>query len=251
MPLCAYCPHVAAVHPRASMTAEHRVLVIARDRQLGIDVVDTVEALGFTTRGPVGPMDADAIVRNYASRGLGTCAVVVDHDPAIASGVLHQSRSLTGLVVVAVGRFEQSRDVAALLDAGAVDVVRVDVAADELAARLRRGCTEAAATAGSHLSVADLIVDIARRTVTKQGASVALTRTEFDLLVCLVRKADRVVPAGDLMREVLGHAADADPHVLTVHIQRLRLKVESDPKNPALITSVRGIGYMLVTECGT
>ena len=93
--------------------------------------------------------------------------------------------------------------------------------------------------------------DVDGRRAFNAAEELALTRTEFDLLVCLVRKADRVVPAGDLMREVLGHAADADPHVLTVHIQRLRLKVESDPKNPALITSVRGIGYMLVTECGT
>ena len=233
--------------PRTSTTSAHRVLVVARDRQLGIEVADTVEELGFTTRGPVGPAEAAPRFCDYASRGLGTCVVVVDHDPAIASDVLHQSRGLAGVAVVAAGRFDQPRDVAALLDAGAADVVRVDVAADELGARLRRSCAEAAATAGACLLVGDLVVDTARRTVTRQGSPLGLTRTEFDLLVCLLRKADRVVASGDIMREVLGHATEADPHVLTVHVQRLRLKVESDPKNPALITSVRGIGYMLTT----
>lgn len=238
---------MAPTVPRAPASGEHRVVIAARDRQLGIDIADTVEGLGFTTRGPVGLHEAGSRVTGYSTRGLGTCLVVVDHDPSVVATVLQQARGLAGVAVLAAGRFEQSRDVAALLDAGASDVLRPEVAADELGARLRRACAEAAATAGASLLAADLVVDTARRTVTKQGAALGLTRTEFDLLVCLLRKADRVVMSTDIMREVLGHDTEADPHVLTVHVQRLRAKVERDPKRPSLITSVRGIGYMLTT----
>ncbi|MEW2422153.1 response regulator transcription factor [Streptomyces nigra] len=92
------------------------------------------------------------------------------------------------------------------------------------------------------LRAGGLTVDPAARRATKDGAELALTIREFDLLTFFLRHQGRVFGREDLMREVWGWDF-GDLSTVTVHVRRLRGKVEDDPARPRLIQTVWGVGY--------
>ncbi|RFU82624.1 DNA-binding response regulator [Streptomyces triticagri] len=92
------------------------------------------------------------------------------------------------------------------------------------------------------VSAAGLTVDPAARRATRDGTELALTLREFDLLAFFLRHPGRAFSREDLMREVWGWEF-GDLSTVTVHIRRLRGKVEADPARPHLIRTVWGVGY--------
>jgi DNA-binding response OmpR family regulator len=88
----------------------------------------------------------------------------------------------------------------------------------------------------------DLRVDAARRTVVLRGRELALTVREFDLLVFLMRNPGRVLRRAELLQQVWGWTF-GDQSTVTVHMRRLREKVEDDPATPRRILTVWGVGY--------
>ncbi|KUL34668.1 two-component system response regulator [Streptomyces sp. NRRL F-4489] len=95
---------------------------------------------------------------------------------------------------------------------------------------------------GAPLAAAGLTVDPAARRATRNGAELALTLREFDLLAFFLRHPGRAFRRDDLMREVWGWDF-GDLSTVTVHVRRLRGKVEDDPARPRLIRTVWGVGY--------
>ncbi len=90
-----------------------------------------------------------------------------------------------------------------------------------------------------------LQIDPAARSVLANGASVALTQREFDLLLFLARHPGRAFTRHELIDRVWRYSFYTDTSTVTVHVRRLREKVETDPRNPTLIQTVWGIGYRL------
>jgi two-component system, OmpR family, response regulator MtrA len=88
-----------------------------------------------------------------------------------------------------------------------------------------------------------LNIDVAGRTVERDGRDVPLTRTEFDLLVELARRPGQVLTRDVLLDHVWGYDYLGDSRLVDVAIQRLRAKVEADAANPELLVTVRGAGY--------
>jgi two-component system KDP operon response regulator KdpE len=91
----------------------------------------------------------------------------------------------------------------------------------------------------------EIIVDLQKHIATLHGQLLNLTPTEFRLLTCLMRKADRVLSCQELVREVQNYDCDEREarDIIRVHVRRLRQKVEPDPANPRYILNVRGVGY--------
>jgi DNA-binding response OmpR family regulator len=92
------------------------------------------------------------------------------------------------------------------------------------------------------LTDGDLSVDVARRVATRGGAPLALTVREFDLLVFLMRNPGRAFTREQLLEAVWGWTF-GDQSTVTVHVRRLREKVEADPADPKRIVTVWGVGY--------
>lgn len=91
----------------------------------------------------------------------------------------------------------------------------------------------------------DLVLDPARRTVTRSGAPVTLTATEFDLLRVLAQRPERVYTRHELLDLVWGSNDPSGDHTVEVHVANLRRKLEDDASIPSYLLTVRGVGYKL------
>jgi two-component system, OmpR family, response regulator MtrA len=162
--------------------------------------------------------------------------------------VCRQIRRTSTIPVVMLTARADTMDVVIGLEAGADDYVRKPFEVPELIARIRAALRRAgASTDGAPaLRLGPIEVDVAGRTARRGSEEIALTRTEFDLLVELARHAGTVLSRDVLLDRVWGYDYLGDSRLVDVAVQRLRAKIESDPAAPVLIQTVRGAGYKAV-----
>jgi two-component system response regulator MtrA len=141
-------------------------------------------------------------------------------------------------------------DVVVGLELGADDYVTKPFELPELVARIKAVLRRSAATEPSAgpIVVADLEIDPGSFTVRRGGEDVPVTATEFRLLLELARRPKQVFTRELLLELVWNYDYLGDSRLVDVAIQRLRAKVEDDPKEPKLIHTVRGVGYRLNPE---
>jgi DNA-binding response OmpR family regulator len=142
---------------------------------------------------------------------------------------------------------DAAADVVAGLDAGADDYLVKPFAFKVLVARLRALGRRGPAIQAVRLQVADLSLDAAGHVVARGGAIVPLTRTEFNLLECLMRNAGRVVTRQALIERLWGGDRDVESNTLDAFVKSLRHKLDAGDR-PRLIQTVRGVGYSLREE---
>src|SRR5262245_55487102 len=141
---------------------------------------------------------------------------------------------------------DAAADIVARLDAGADDDLVKPFAFKVLLARLRALGRRSAAH-DDVLQHADVRLDRSTRTVARAGSALALTRTEYNLLECLMRKAGRVVTRERLMDELWGPDPDVSANTLEAFVKSLRHKLDAEGR-PRLVHTIRGVGYCLREE---
>ena len=149
-------------------------------------------------------------------------------------------------VILLTARAEESDRVAGL-ELGADDYVVKPFSPRELVARVRTVLRRAAPrpTPGP-VEFDGVAVDAGRRVASVNGKALELTAREFDLLAFLVAHARQVFSRGELLERVWGSSAEwQDPATVTVHVRRIRQKMETDVQNPRWIQTVWGVGYRL------
>ncbi|MGH8862903.1 MAG: response regulator transcription factor [Jatrophihabitantaceae bacterium] len=149
------------------------------------------------------------------------------------------------LPVIMLTALGEAEDRIAGLEVGADDYVTKPFSPRELVLRIDSVLRRAApAKPGRVLSAGAITVDRAARRATRDGALLTLTVRELELLSFLMEHPDVAFTREQLMREVWGWTF-GDQSTVTVHVRRLREKVEDDPTKPALIKTVWGVGYRL------
>jgi DNA-binding response OmpR family regulator len=156
-------------------------------------------------------------------------------------------RRMSDVPIVMLTARADTHDVVAGLECGADDYVTKPFEVKELAARMRALLRRVRSTDSllDHIVVGTLEIVPDAGTVRRAGVEVDLTRTEFRLLCELAEHRGRVLSREQLLERVWGYDYFGDTRLVDAHIRRLRTKVEADPANPALIVTMRGMGYKL------
>ena len=134
------------------------------------------------------------------------------------------------------------------LDAGADDYVTKPFGSEELLARMRAVLRRRSDDGDSAVRVGELEVDLANRSVLRDGEEIHLTPIEFDLLSKLAEHPGRLVTHRQLLQEVWGPGYEDETHYLRVHFAHVRAKIEPDPSHPRYVITEPGIGYRLRVE---
>ncbi|WP_192924984.1 response regulator transcription factor RpaB [Sodalinema gerasimenkoae] len=166
--------------------------------------------------------------------------------------VCRQLRQGSSIPVVMLSALADIKDRIAGLEAGADDYLVKPFSPRELEARiesiLRRFRDPASArfVAPGTLEVGEIRIDSNRQQVYKGSDRIALTYTEFKLLELLFEQAGEPVSRAEILEKLWGYAPtrQGDLRVIDVYVARVRSKIEDDPKNPELILTIRGFGYV-------
>ena len=162
--------------------------------------------------------------------------------------VCRHIRQTSAVPIIMVSAKDTEVDKVVGLELGADDYVTKPYSPRELVARiravLRRGVPEEFDD-GAALEAGRIRMDVERHLVTVDGQKIQLPLKEFELLEYFLRNVGRVLTRGQLIDRVWGADYVGDTKTLDVHVKRLRSKIEADPANPILLTTVRGLGYKL------
>jgi len=161
--------------------------------------------------------------------------------------VCRQIRAKSKVPIIMLTAKDSEVDKVVGLEIGADDYVTKPYSSRELIARiravLRRNSDDGMSVDPGTLSVHGIRMDIDRHQVSMNGIPLSLPLKEFELLEFLMRNAGRVLTRMQLIDRVWGSDYVGDTKTLDVHVKRLRAKIESDPANPKIIQTVRGLGY--------
>ena len=150
-------------------------------------------------------------------------------------------------IIMVTARGEEADRVVGL-EGGADDYVTKPFQSRELLARIRAQARRGRGDSGpraERFEIGALVIDAATMVVTVRGVPVALTTNEFALIHALAQRAGRVLGREQLLQLVHGSSDEAFDRSIDVVVSRLRQKIEEDPRNPRLLKTIRGVGYML------
>ncbi|HUP17187.1 MAG TPA: response regulator transcription factor [Acidimicrobiia bacterium] len=220
----------------------HRLLVVDDEPTVRDVVSRYLQRDGYEVRVAVDGPDARQSLADFRP-DLVVLDIMLPGDSGLE--ILREIRQRGDLPVILLTARAEESDRLAGLELGADDYVVKPFSSRELTARVRsvlRRSTPRAAL--EELSFDGLTIDSARHEALVDGTTVELTAREFDLLLFLASSPGQVFSRGQLLEQVWESSTDwQDPATVTVHIRRLRQKIEVDPHNPRWVTTVWGVGY--------
>lgn len=161
-------------------------------------------------------------------------------------------RASSQIPIIMLTAKDSEVDIVVGLELGADDYITKPYSTRELLARVRAALRRSAATAGAEevsddpdgvLDELEVRLDTERHTVRVRGDEVAMPLREFQLLELLMRNSGRVLTRGQLIDLIWGSDYYGDTKTLDVHVKRIRSRIETDPRSPRILSTVRGVGY--------
>ncbi|TFC84092.1 response regulator transcription factor [Cryobacterium cheniae] len=227
--------------PRSAPSPERRVLVVDDDPTVSEIVCRYLRAAGFVVDEAV-----DGQAGLLKAEQLRPDLVVLDRMLPLLDGieVCRHIRGDFAIPVIMLTALNQEEDRIDGLEAGADDYLTKPFSPRELVLRVQsvlRRSSVPAAPAGL-VSAGEFDLDAQAHEVRLRGEPLVLTAREFDLLAYLIGRPHTVLSREDLLRSVWGWEF-GDLSTVTVHVRRLREKIEADPAEPSLLNTVWGVGY--------
>jgi two-component system, OmpR family, response regulator RegX3 len=191
--------------------------------------------------------DGPSALTAYRDRGADIILLDLMLPGMSGTEVCRQIRATSRVPIIMLTAKDSEVDIVVGLELGADDYVTKPYSARELLARMRavlRRLAQVEADLEDHvLDGGRVVLDIDRHTVAVGGREISMPLKEFELLEVLMRNAGRVLTRGQLIDRVWGTDYFGDTKTLDVHIKRIRSRIEEHPSDPAMLMTVRGLGY--------
>lgn len=224
--------------------ASKKILIVDDDADLSFVIRDLLESYGYQV---TCAETAEAAFEFLAANAFQLILLDINLPDSTGFEVCAELRRVSTVPVIFASARTQEDDRVKGLDMGGDDYLPKPYSMKELLSRVNALMRRTYGFSGGEklFCFGDVTVDIAARTVRKNGAPLSLSLREFDLLACLCRNENKALSKEKLLSEVWGAFSSVEPSTLTVHIRWLREKLEEDPARPHFLRTVRGVGYML------
>lgn len=223
------------------------ILIIDDDADLSFVISDMLEGYGYNVTAAETAEEAFELL-SKASFDL----ILLDINLPDSTGfeICSELRRVSDVPVIFASARTSESDRITGFDIGGDDYLPKPYSMAELFSRIKALMRRAYGDSGEKKSISfgNVNVDISARSVTKNGAAVALSLKEFDLLAYLCEHMGTAVSKETLLSAVWGAFSAVEPSTLAVHIRWLREKLEDDPASPRYIKTVYKVGYILEVE---
>ncbi len=231
--------------PVSDMANKTKILVVDDEPKIRLFIRANLEARGYEVH-----LAQDGLEAVETAGRVQPDVIVMDVNLPRLDGIeaCRRIRQWSDTPVIMLTVREDEKDKVKALDQGADDYVTKPFGMDELLARIRVAQRHSArpSAAGAIFAAGDLEVNLRERTVKRQGKTVPLTRTEFELLAYLVSNCGKLVTHKDLLVNIWGPEYGAESEYVRLFIWQLRRKIEDDPSKPRYIITEPRVGYRLV-----
>jgi len=226
------------------MTGEATIMLVDDEESIQKLLTYPLEREGYTV---VQARDGEEALRRFAEQPVDLVVLDVMLPRLDGLEVCRRLRTGSAVPIIMLTARDDEVDKVLGLELGADDYITKPFSIREFRSRiravLRRAGLRAERAADGAIEVGSIAIDPVKRAVTVDGERAQLTYVEFEVLHTLASHPGRVYSRQALLEAVWGDSAYREPRTIDVHIRHLREKIEADPREPAYIFTVRGVGY--------
>ena len=218
----------------------YHILLVEDDKQIIDNLTEFLKSEGFLITSVMGQRDAIESIQNNTYDLLLLDISLPDGNGFIVCKAAKEEKDIPVIFLTASG---DEYSVVTGLDMGAEDYIAKPFRPRELVSRIR-SVLRRRGKVSSLLEAGDVKIDVVKGVVLKKEKELFLTALEYRLLLVFMNNKGVILSRNKLLEEIWDIAGDfVNDNTLTVYIKRLRDKIEDDPQNPAIIKTVRGLGY--------
>lgn len=224
-----------------------KILIVDDDEDLSMIAGDMLSDYGYET---ACVHDGEAAYELLKTRSFDLILLDINLPYETGFSVCKQLREVSTVPILFASARTSEDDRITGFDAGGDDYLPKPYSLKELLARVNALMRRAYGFSQTEqpISAGDIVIDVEKRIVTKQGKTVALSLKEFDLLVYMAKNKNKPLSKEELLRAVWGVYSEAELSTVSVHIRWLREKLEREPSKPVMIKTVWGVGYSFIDE---